>query len=369
MLANKLTRKRNLNTSNVATYRASRRQRIDPGTAPDDVSSERDINQFLDLPTEEELMQCFRNFLSATSNDALRHGVCATCARRLMEKELIQVNYLSLTNQHLLRPVTAHPSHDLQANMLLVTEHLDNSNGHLLGWICKHCLAALKKNRRPNLSLANNMWIGPTPDALKDLTLCEQLLVSLQYPRGYVLKLYSRDGSDHPSAAQPKLKGNITTYFANIDAVRQMLEGQLMPRKTSILPSLIAVTFIGRSFPQRSHLRQLFRVRRQAVYNALLALKLQSQHPGYAELGIDRDSVLSLPENEVPEEILATVRLEDDEGIIEEEESGYVPRDASAQSTYQYMHIYSYLIHYYAYIVPTWHFQPSVLLWNSKTCC
>jgi hypothetical protein len=339
-LVDKMTRKRNLNTQNVATYRASRRQRIEPTTAPDVVSNERDINQFLDLPTEEELMQCFRNFLTATSNDALRHGVCATCARQLLEKELTRVDYLSLTNQHLLRPITAHSSHDLQANMLLVTEHLDNSNGCLLGWICKSCSAALKKNRRPKLSLANNMWIGPTPDALKDLTLCEQLLVSLQYPRGYVLKLYSRDGSDHPSAAQPKLKGNITTYFANINAVKEMLEGQLMPRKTSILPSLIAVTFIGRSFPQRSHLKKLFRVRRQAVHNALLALKFQTQHPGYAQLEIDQDSVLSLPENEVPEEILATVRLEDDEGIIEEEESGYVPKDTSAGSTYQCMHIF-----------------------------
>ncbi|KEP46117.1 putative ATP-dependent DNA helicase pif1, partial [Rhizoctonia solani 123E] len=161
------------------------------------------------------------------------------------------------------------------------------------------------------------------------LSLPERLLIALRYPRAFIVKLFLKggNGSDHPLALQSRLKGNVTTYHANVDAVKEMLQGQLMPRKTSILPSLIAITFVGRSVVEKSRLKSLFRVRRQVVLEALLVLKNVTKHPGYVNLDIDSNLLNDLPEDDIPEEILAAVRWENDEGVVTRESASYVPAD------------------------------------------
>jgi hypothetical protein len=294
-----------------------------------DVLTNRDIDHFLDLPTNDKLMDCYRSFLDATSNEALRQDVCASCARRLMRTQLSHVDYLTIKNNHLLKPTHSHPGHRLINGMLLVTEHLEVLDSKALGWICRQCSSALSRNHMPSLTLANNMWIGPIPSALSMLTIPEQLLIALRYPRGYVFKLYPKSGADHPSSLQAALKGNVTTYFANVDAVVKMLQGQLMPRTTSILASLVAVTFISRSPLSIAKLKTLLRVRRKVVHAALLELKYTTCHPGYAELDIDEQVMANLPDDDIPQEILATIRREDDEGIVTRESAGYVPHETT----------------------------------------
>jgi hypothetical protein len=107
------------------------------------------------------------------------------------------------------------------------------------------------------------MWTGDVPPVLATLTLPERLLSGLRFPRAYVVKLYLKSGhsTDHPLATQSQLKGNVTTYHTNVDAVKQMLEGQLMPRKATDLPSLLAITFVGSSNLVKSRLKSLFQVR------------------------------------------------------------------------------------------------------------
>jgi hypothetical protein len=157
------------------------------------------------------------------------------------------VDYLTIKNNHLLKPTHSHRGHQLINGMLLVTEHLEMLDGKALGWICQQCSSALSRNHLPSLTLANNIWIGPIPSALSMLTIPEQLLIALQYPCGYVFKLCPKSGADHPSSLQTALKGNVTTYFTNVDAVVKMLQGQLMPCTISILASLMAVMFISHS--------------------------------------------------------------------------------------------------------------------------
>ncbi|KAG9075821.1 hypothetical protein FRC06_009869 [Ceratobasidium sp. 370] len=175
------------------------------------------------------------------------------------------------------------------------------------------------------------MWLGPIPDTIHDLTLPEQLLISLRYPRGYVYKLYPRGGknTDHPGALQSGLRGNVTTYTANVEAVAEMLTGELMPRKLSILLSLIAVAFVGRTKVSKSHIKSLFRVRRKAVYVALMTLKEVTRHPGYVNLEISKTVLDTLPEDDIPDAIWHTLRVEPDESVIEKESAGYIPFDSS----------------------------------------
>jgi hypothetical protein len=119
----------------------------------------------------------------------------------------------------------------------------------------------------------------------------------------------------------------VTTYTANVQAVVEMLQGQMMPRATAILPSLIAVTFVGQQSLSRTRLKSIFRVRRRVVHAALLELKHTTEHPGYVNLDISEGALALLPEDAVPEEILTTLRLEVDEVVIERESAGYVPSE------------------------------------------
>ncbi|KAG8742906.1 hypothetical protein FRC10_000765 [Ceratobasidium sp. 414] len=292
---------------------------------------ERDLDCYLELPSAEELKELHRNFLAATSNQALSQGVCASCGRRLMNCDLSREDFLSLPNARLLCPKSLHESHTLTRGMLLESQFVEEVGDSVLGWICRHCLSALKQNRLPAYSLANNMWLGPIPDAIRDLNIPEQLLISLRYPRGYVYKLYPRGGknADHPGALQSGLRGNVTTYMANVKAVTEMLTGELMPRKMSILPSLIAIAFVGRTKVSKAHIKSLFRVRRKAVYAALMTLKEVTQHPGYVNLEISKAVLDTLPEDDIPDEIWQTLRVEPDESVIEKESAGYVPFDPS----------------------------------------
>jgi hypothetical protein len=287
------------------------------------------LDRFLDLPSPEEQKDCRRAFLDATSNQALAQAVCASCLRLLFQNDLTWVDYLELKHKRVFEPTTQHESHVLSHGMLLNHAHVNDSGNTLTGWICRHCSSAQSLGKRPAYSLANDMWTGDLPSVLSQLTLPERLLIALRFPRAYVIKLYPKGGcgSDHPMAIQTKLKGNITTYHANPDAVEKMLEGQLMPRRTSILPSLIAVTFIGRSTVARARLKSLFRIRRRIVQEALYVLKTTTKHPGYVNLEISNEVLNALPEDEVPEEIYAAVRWDNNESVVGQESAGYVPTE------------------------------------------
>jgi hypothetical protein len=291
--------------------------------------STHNVEEFLDLPSPQQTLDCRQAFLDATSNESLAQGVCASCARQLLQNEMVKVDYHSLPNRHLFEPANPHPAQTLVDGMLLVHEHLVITDNEVIGWLCRHCETAVNRNRLPALTLSNGMWVGATPPALAMLTVPEQLLIALRYCRGYVYKLFPKTGrgTDHPETLQSALKGNVTTYTANVQDVVRMLEGELMPRRTTILADLVAVTFVGKGKLSKSKLKSLFRVRRKVVHAALLELKHVTKHPGYVDLDIDEGALSSLPEDGIPPEILLTIRREEDVAVVERESAGYVPPD------------------------------------------
>ncbi|KAI5981974.1 hypothetical protein EDD15DRAFT_2111124, partial [Pisolithus albus] len=133
----------------------------------------------------------------------------------------------------------------------------------------------------PRLSLANELWIGEQPWVLKQLTFPEQLLIAHLYPRVYVFKLFPKrsGGTRNISSLQNAMRGNVSTYDHNMDAISDMVDGNLMLRPPAILASLISITFIGVGDLPSKWIRSMFRVRRQAVKQALLWL--QENNPKY----------------------------------------------------------------------------------------
>lgn len=285
-----------------------------------------DISKFLDLPTEDQRKERHAEFLARTSDEALRVEVCVSCAREMEAKQGTEWQICNIPNRQLLKSKYPHDKHVTHNGLLLVEGHVKGHGESAKAWFCVQCTNALTANRLPPLALANRMWIGEVPKELSDLTLPEQLLIAQHYPRCFVVKLYPKDGARDPSMLQSGMRGNVSSYENNIPDVAKMVEGDLLPQKPEILASVLAVAFIGSGPLPKAWLKSTFRVRREYVHRALLWLK--EHNPHYHDLQLDANRLASLPEDDVPDVILATMRQEMDGQLAEREEGGgYVPKD------------------------------------------
>ncbi|KAI5985260.1 hypothetical protein EDD15DRAFT_2176074 [Pisolithus albus] len=186
--------------------------------------------------------------------------------------------------------------------------------------VCASCLTELKQQKEgpPRHSLANNLWIGDIPWELKTLTFPEQLLIALAYPCVFVFKLFPKriQGNRDVTTLQRAMRGNVTSYELDMEGISSMIEGKLMPRPPVILASLIAVSFIGVGDLPKHWIRSMFRVRRQAVCNALLWLK-RNNPKYYGNIEISDERLQTLPQDDVPTEISGVIRQSEDVGVTE----------------------------------------------------
>ena len=145
--------------------------------------------QFLQLPTDTQVKDCYHVFYDATSNSALVTAVCGICVQLLniITKKFTLYPIHSLPNVHCLVPRTTHPSHTLYDGKLL-EKGVKGEGNNVAVIMCKDCFSDLQKlaDNPPKYSLINNMWIGKVPWQLQILTILEQLLITLLYPCIYV---------------------------------------------------------------------------------------------------------------------------------------------------------------------------------------
>jgi hypothetical protein len=212
--------------------------------------------------------------------------------------------------------------------MLLAPEGVIRQGARLIAHICLGCLGDLKKDTAlpPKFSLANNLWVGAVPVELSCLTFPEQLLIAHLYPRVYVFKLFPKSGGGSANGLQRAMRGNVSTYELNVDAMAAMVEGQLMPCPPAVLSSLIAITYIGVGRIPKNWIHSTFRVRRYHVSRALDWLKVHNPKY-YGNVVISQRQLNQLPEDNVPDEILGVIRQSSDVGLVDQEPSGYVRSD------------------------------------------
>ena len=290
-----------------------------------------DASRFLDLPTGNELRMCYRRFYDATSNRAVEMTVCAVCAREIdvWKEDVVEVNLREIPHREKLVPHEHHPAHILYDGCLLESMAVFmGSGGELRAKICHCCWASLEDGSSsllPPFSLANNLWVGPVPNILDELTIPEQLLISHLYPRVYVFKLHPKGGfAGNASTLQRGLRGTVSTYEMDLPGILSMVQGSLMPRVPKILASLISVTFVGSGALPKNWLQNIFRMRRNVVLQALLHLKaMNTKYYGHIE--ISEATLQLLPEDGIPMELLCIIRQCTDDGMIDQESAGYVP--------------------------------------------
>ncbi|KAG8764488.1 hypothetical protein FRC12_008073 [Ceratobasidium sp. 428] len=286
---------------------------------------------FMELPSEREFMERYTETHEATTNLALKETTCAVCARLLnvISAKVTRMWFEDLPNRQRLRPSVPHREHYLIDGCLLEEEGCRQTGDRITVNVCQECWDALTEetNHPPKFSLANNMWIGPVPWQLLCLTLAEQLLVARVYPRVFIVKLFPRDKSRfglNNDQLQSALRGNVTSFELNSDAIADMIKGNLMPQRPAILASVLSVTFIGKGKVLNPAALQMFCVRRVMVGDALLWLKNNNQKY-YGDIDIQSSRLEELPPNGVPEVITINIRYEEDDTMIGAELGGYVP--------------------------------------------
>lgn len=273
-------------------------------------------------PVDERILHaCTLDYITATGNQALAKVICAVCARNTLASNAESTDVGSIPSPQSIAPLYPHPHQHIVDGMLLYEGAIKDRKTH----VCRECLADLKLKRTPALSLANNMWIGDVPPELSSLTLPERVLISRYFPAAYIVKLYPKN---HKMRLDPRtltsgLKGNVTTFPLDVNALADFVVGKSLPAHPKILAATIGITFVGMHNAPEHALRGLFRVSRARVEAALLWLK--ANNTLYTHLEMNTTHLEALPEDEVPIELLQTVRLSTSETVLEEEHGGYVP--------------------------------------------
>ena len=142
---------------------------------------------------------------------------------------------------------------------------------NLAFFICRRC--KLDKKEPKKFSSENNMIPSPVPDALLDLSQCEEILISRAFP---VIQVYIKSGGSY------SYKGHVINLPNNVQHVANVL-----PHCTKDIP-IVAFTIKGKNDFEKE-----FKVRREKVLNALLWL-IQN-NPLYANITIDYYRLESLP--------------------------------------------------------------------------
>jgi hypothetical protein len=295
-----------------------------------------DTDRFLELPSQEEVRDMLHAFVKSTGDASIARATCIVCAQEKWKKDGTFRRLSSIPDPTVLFPTTAHPVSDAETTDGMLLHHpgihpipdarTDPGDGLPRGGhICDTCWKHIQDRRKPPISLANDMWIGDPPTELADLSVAEQMLIARAHPRTLIFKMLPRSGKRGSAATlQRGMRGHVTSYETDLDSIAHLVEGDIMPRPLAILPSLVAVCFIGRGKLPQHWLRQMFIVRRDHIRKALVWLKANNKY--YHHITIPEARIQSLPEADVPEEVMLGCFNSDQSDMAEQEEANYVPK-------------------------------------------
>src|SRR5271155_1848798 len=126
--------------------------------------------------------------------------------------------------------------------------------------LCSSCHLSLADDKKtPRDSMANYRWIGDIPEELQDLTWVEESLISRAHLIGKIVRLQNRNVGSYFS-----IKGH--TVLVPQDT--RKLVDLLLPSPDSLLDS-VRVVWVGKTEPNKLHLRKHFTVRTEKIRKAL----------------------------------------------------------------------------------------------------
>ena len=220
---------------------------------------------------------------------------CAVCARMKPARETSMVAKESLNLEPLMttgegvafieRKTDDAPFGEVD-EPLLFPGGCENEGGIPFLRICKECLPALKKGRRPKHSLANGLWVGDIPEELRALNYVERLVVALERRNACTVRV--------AKLGHRKLTANAVVFAQPVHKFYTHLPP---PRKD--IEECLSIIFIGSCIPDGKEFRQTpFIVRRDVV---LAALKwLIRNHEDYRGIVISEENLNTYVDGETP---------------------------------------------------------------------
>ncbi|KAJ7131532.1 hypothetical protein C8R43DRAFT_1089898 [Mycena crocata] len=151
--------------------------------------------------------------------------------------------------------------------------------------ICVECETALSNRVVPKLALARHNWVGVVPDALKDLTFAEGLMIAKIRHNRCVVRVNS---------GRVRMSANAIMFSSPVLTIRNKL-----PPSRLEMNEILAFIFTGSAPPTPEEFdRTPMLVRRSKVVAALEWLKLN--HESYTELEISRENLNTYKERDIP---------------------------------------------------------------------
>ncbi|CAJ1354797.1 unnamed protein product, partial [Effrenium voratum] len=198
--------------------------------------------------------------------------------------------------------------------------------------VCRACFESLKKKKMPPVSLANDMWVGDSPERIfeEKMTVLELICASPRVTTMVCMSMEARhrhasapfDETAHMARHRCGFRGNPLTFpLPWEDLMRELQsvgeEAAELPRAGVQLSEVVRVLLKTNQHGQTSEaeiktLIHQANVRREVAVNLILDMK-RLGHPSF--IGADEDAVraraAALPEDAVPPEVLRVVTLLD----------------------------------------------------------
>ncbi|KAF9553066.1 hypothetical protein CPC08DRAFT_622192, partial [Agrocybe pediades] len=126
-------------------------------------------------PSKDLLHSIISGFCNDMRPEAFQEAGCMICGSLTLISELREVDHEKLV-QLLVVPEVTRRERKVKDDQICGLEGPVLAPG--CDKACAECIGYLNKNRVPLRALANGLWLGEIPDALKNLTFAEQLLIS-----------------------------------------------------------------------------------------------------------------------------------------------------------------------------------------------
>ena len=120
------------------------------------------------------------DFCSETALSLFVESGCAVCGKLMILKNLTKLSTSDLHLEVLKKPGIMDSTIE---NKEVLIHELDN--------ICLKCHKAISKGKRPQVALANGLWIGKVPEELSDLSYAEQLLIARVRHNRCIIRVFS----------------------------------------------------------------------------------------------------------------------------------------------------------------------------------
>ena len=248
-----------------------------------------------------------REFRSATSSKALTSFTCACCVRDQPIKERhqkfhsdVKLGILEGPTNHWMHKEMRPPPTPFSEGPLM--NKLVDKNGVHIGNdetvtldLCASCLRGLQRRVLPKHALANQLYVGPIPKELSELTMVEESLIVHARAKSWIVKLHETESGKTLPTAQRTLKGHTIIYPQEPEKLSTVL-----PPPVEDAVTFICVVFVGSTRVTSEWLRteaKLLVVRHEKVYAALKWLK--ANNPLYRDVEIALKNLETYPVNNV----------------------------------------------------------------------